>query len=822
MEQDTKFEQAASDGVLVRRMGAIVVFAALAGVARLGQDAAVAWRFGTGAVADAYYFVLSLTNWPLAVALSFLTLVVVPADVAVRHGDAVAAKRFRAELLGGTMLVALLALPLAGWTLYAIVDSQTGGAERTAAARSGIPGVVALVPLGIVGALLSAWLMALGRRVLTLLEALPPLVLAALVLIGPASALFWGMTAGAGVQVLAMALLLHRAGELPRPRLGFSTQAWRSHSHGIFLLLIGQSLFALVPMVDSFFAVRLDQGEVAAISYVNRLVLGLVGLAGLALQRAGLPLLSQLSVHSPDAALRTALRWTGLAALVGALMGIAVAVFAEPVVSLLFARGRFTAANGAHVALLLRLGMAQLPFFLASLALTMALAVMHARRTLALISCAGLVAKVALSAVLVPAYGVAGLLLAAALMYGMLTVMGWVALRRRLRPASNLHPQLRVLQVSTFFASHVGGLEVVADQLARRVAQAGVRLTWMAGGQPGEEPAATGNLVADRADYVDVLEHRIGLPAPIWSLASVARLWRHVGDCDVVHVHDYLYMPSLTAMLFAWLRRRPVVMTQHIGDIPFESRLPRLLLGALNRSLGRWALRRAAQVVFVGMPVMQYFDRFAKFRRPPRLISNGVDHALYRPREDAACADDGLLHALFVGRFVEKKGVGLLRRCVDMPGIRWDFVGSGPMLDPAWAAEHPTVHLHGRLGAPAVAERMRAADVLVLPSKGEGFPLVVQEALSCGTPVLVSKAVGEAFPRNDPRCVWSVDVEADPELAAQRLAERLAELRDDLLRVRGARLDAQRLAAQWSWDECVAAYLRIYSEVATGRESPAM
>jgi hypothetical protein len=86
----------------------------------------------------------------------------------------------------------------------------------------------------------------------------------------------------------------------------------------------------------------------------------------------------------------------------------------------------------------------------------------------------------------------------------------------------------------------------------------------------------------------------------------------------------------------------------------------------------------------------------------------------------------------------------------------------------------------------------------------------------------VSKAVGEAFPRNDPRCVWSVDVEADPELAAQRLAERLAELRDDLLRVRGARLDAQRLAAQWSWDECVAAYLRIYSEVATGRESPAM
>lgn len=377
---------------------------------------------------------------------------------------------------------------------------------------------------------------------------------------------------------------------------------------------------------------------------------------------------------------------------------------------------------------------------------------------------------------------------------------------------------LRILQVSTFFASHVGGLEVVADQVARRLAQAGVQLTWMAGGLSGQEPAAGANLVIDRADYLDVLENRIGLPAPIWSSDSLRRLWHHIGECDVVHVHDYLYMPSLAAMLFAWLRRRPVVITQHIGDIPFDARAPRLLLAALNRSIGRWALLRASQVVFVGAPVMQYFSRFVKFRRQPLLISNGVDHTLYGPREDAPPSDEPVLRALFVGRFVEKKGVGLLRRCVAMPGIRWDFVGSGPMLDEAWAAQHPTVHLHGRLSPAGVANWMRAADVLVLPSKGEGFPLVVQEALSCGTPVLVSKAVDEAFPRNDPRCVWSVDLEAEPEVAAQRLAKRLAELRDDLLRVRSARLDAQRLASQWSWDECIAAYLRIYERLATSRK----
>ena len=435
VERNIKVEQRALDGVLVRRMATIAVFAALAGVARLAQDAAIAWRFGAGPMADAFYFVLSLINWPLAVALSFLTLVVVPADVVLRHGDTPVARRFRAELLGGTLLVAALALPLAWWVLRSISDSEGGGLERSAAARSGVPDVVALVPLGIVGALLSAWLMALGRHVLTLLEALPPLTLAVLVLLGPASALFWGMSVGAAVQVLAMAWLLNRAGELPWPRLGFSTDAWRSHSRGAFLLLAGQSLFALVPLVDSLFAARLGEGEVAAISYVNRLVLGLVGLAGVALQRAGLPLLSQLSARSPEAAIRTALRWTALAALGGTAMGLAVALLADPLVSLLFGHGQFSVADAKHVAALLRWGMLQVPFYLASLTLATALAGMRERRTLAFFTSCGLVAKVAVSATLVPTFGVAGLLLAAALMYGIMSVIGLLALLRHLRLA---------------------------------------------------------------------------------------------------------------------------------------------------------------------------------------------------------------------------------------------------------------------------------------------------------------------------------------------------------------------------------------------------
>lgn len=435
-----------------------------------------------------------------------------------------------------------------------------------------------------------------------------------------------------------------------------------------------------------------------------------------------------------------------------------------------------------------------------------------------LVMAASLAANLTLMVILVDGLGL-GVLVASVTLSVLLAVANFaghsiVTFRRAHRPPPDPSAPLSVLQVSAFFPAHGGGIEVVAGQLATRLAAAGVKVTWMAGGPVAEWPSGPDlpgvRVIAAR--QADPLERRIGLPAPIWGPASLTRLWRATGEAEVVHIHDYLYLPTLAAAAAAAARGRPLVITQHIGEIPLRSPAARRLLDGLNRTLGALVLSGSEQAVFVGAPVRATFARFTRFRRPPELVPNGVDHQVYRPDPARVPLDGRDVRLLFVGRLVEKKGVHHLRASATLPGASWTFIGGGPLSPAAWGVDG--LQVLGRLPPPAIVPHYQAADLLVLPSTGEGFPLVLQEALACGTPVLVSAEVAEAFPATDPRCVFPVELRGpDP---AGALREALAALVADRDRLVAAREPALALSRQWSWEACVAAYRRIYAQVARG------
>ncbi len=323
-----------------------------------------------------------------------------------------------------------------------------------------------------------------------------------------------------------------------------------------------------------------------------------------------------------------------------------------------------------------------------------------------------------------------------------------------------------------------------------------------------EEPAERNDMQIERAASVDFCERYLGLPLPLWGLASLRKLWNEVHRAQLVQVHDYLYFPSLITLLFAWWLRRPVVLTQHIGWIEFNSVVARCILRLLNHTLGRLVLSRVGRVIYVSRPVADYWAAVLRTEQSGKVIANGVDHQRYSP--SARAPGKGVLEFLFVGRFVEKKGIDLLKSCLDIPGVHWTFVGRGPLSPRQWKEAEQITVLEG-LRAEEVVRYYQQADLLVLPSKGEGFPLVIQESLACGTPVLVSDEVRLAFPHVDERCVFSADVSGrDAENQLRQTLRQLAGAPEDL---RQARSFAERLSRQWSWECCVKAYLRSYREL---------
>lgn len=165
------------------------------------------------------------------------------------------------------------------------------------------------------------------------------------------------------------------------------------------------------------------------------------------------------------------------------------------------------------------------------------------------------------------------------------------------------------------------------------------------------------------------------------------------------------------------------------------------------------------------------------------LPENGVDLSVWypAPKESEAVLPRWPVRLLFAGRLVDWKGVDLLleafARAVQRSSVplTLSIAGEGPMkrrwrslasgLGILGEAENQPgkVFFHGWLPTEACAERMRQADMLVLPSLLECGGAVVLEAMATGLPVIACNWGGPADYLDD-KCGVLLPVRSEPEL----------------------------------------------------------
>lgn len=312
--------------------------------------------------------------------------------------------------------------------------------------------------------------------------------------------------------------------------------------------------------------------------------------------------------------------------------------------------------------------------------------------------------------------------------------------------------KVKILLVTHYYPAHRGGIEIAAGKIAQQLLKSyPVSITWMAAGTD-KAPDSSENLQCLPMKAWNITEEKWGIPYPVWHPSSLAPLWQEISRADLVFLHDYLYAGNLKAYAFAKIQKKPVIVTQHIGFVPYRNIFFRALLSGLNQTLGKVMLAHAEQTVFISHAVKDYFMEGSEFKVPPCVIPNGVDHQMFHPANEEkkqalrrALGWHGKTVFLFAGRFVEKKGLGILKHLAAFfPSVHWAFAGSGP-LDPS-LRQLSNVKVFKDRSEASMAELYQAADLLVLPSRGEGLPLVVQEALACGTPVLIGSETAKAYP----------------------------------------------------------------------------
>lgn len=291
-------------------------------------------------------------------------------------------------------------------------------------------------------------------------------------------------------------------------------------------------------------------------------------------------------------------------------------------------------------------------------------------------------------------------------------------------------------------------------------------------------------------------------------VAAVRKLRAGGFEPDVVHAT--VFSAGLPALLLGRLCGAPVIVSEHYTGFPRGS------LSAWDRAVARFTFRHADLVCPDSDDLGRHIAALG-VDTPIRTMPNVVDVDEFRPAGDGRPNGAGPL-LLNVASLDDKKGQAYLLRALadirrERPGARLEIAGGGPLRESLERAARElgvadAVRFLGHQPKRTVAERMRAADVFVLPSLWENAPNVLIEAMASGLPCvatdvggvaeLVDDAAGRVVPARDPRA-----------------------LAEAVLAVLGERFDpealAQRAADRHGYDAVAAEWTRAYSDVLAGR-----
>jgi glycosyltransferase involved in cell wall biosynthesis len=228
------------------------------------------------------------------------------------------------------------------------------------------------------------------------------------------------------------------------------------------------------------------------------------------------------------------------------------------------------------------------------------------------------------------------------------------------------------------------------------------------------------------------------------------------GNFDAVLVNGWHYKAAWQTIYACWKMQIPVMVRGDSQLASPRSPLKRLLKYPIYKSF----IPRFDACLAVGTRSHDYYLHYGADPDLIFLVPHTIDDHLFRraaeeaqPRRQMLRQQWGLEESrmvfLFAGKFIEtKRPMDFLRAITaarsEEPKVAGLMVGEGPLraaCEQFVSSRNLQVRFTGFLNQSQIVDAYVAADCLVLPSQ-ETWGLVVNEAMSCSRPAVVSDAVG--------------------------------------------------------------------------------
>lgn len=390
------------------------------------KEILVARQFGTGDALEAFLIAFLLPSFAISVFAGSLNSAFIPTYVRVRETEGDKAAQALLENVSAffiaLLIIICLGIALLSPLLFPIIAS---GFDYQKLQLSRLL-FYYLLPLTIVKGLSTIWGAVLNTRGKFVLAGISPVAVPLLTIIFILTlaekldiyVLVYGSVIGFIVEAGVLWLAVKKNALFNQPRWFGYDDATKEIMKQYLPMLAGAFLMSSTVAVDQAMAAMLGPGDVAALSYGNKVTSFIIGLGSMAIGTAVLPYFSSMVAAN---------RWHEVKNTIGVYLKLIVIVtipltllmiiFSVPLIEVIFQRGAFTSADTAIVGKVQAFYFLQIPFYIMSILIVRLISAMRVNQILMWGSIVNLITNIILNLAFMKIWGVAGIALATSVVY---------------------------------------------------------------------------------------------------------------------------------------------------------------------------------------------------------------------------------------------------------------------------------------------------------------------------------------------------------------------------------------------------------------------